>query len=459
MINPSILRDYDIRGVVGDTLKISDASVIGRGFGSLIIRMGLSTVAVGWDGRITSPKLKDALIDGLVSAGVRVVCIGLGPSPMLYYAAYTLPTDAGVMVTGSHNPSEYNGFKFIIQNNSFFGEQIQELGAFIKSGKYENGCGKVKNIEILNNYISRLLKDYTGGDDLRVAWDPGNGATGEAVKLLTAQLPGQHILINSEIDGSFPSHHPDPTVPENLKEIQELVIKNSCDIGLSFDGDGDRIGVIDSTGRILWGDQLLTILAGEVLEDVPGAPILCDVKASRLFFEEIRNLGGVPVMWKVGHSHIKSKMKEINAPLAGEMSAHIFFKHRYYGFDDALYAAIRLLSLISMSGESVADKIDRFPKYVNTPELRFFCEDDRKFSVVEEIKSRLSKTKGVEFFDLDGVRVEKKIGWWLIRASNTQPALVARCEANNENDLTKIKNELRTQLLESGVKIPDLSLS
>ena len=268
---------------------------------------------------------------------------------------------------------------------------------------------------------------------------------------MVAKLPGEHFVINSEIDGTFPAHHPDPTVEANLDQLKELVAREKCDLGIGFDGDGDRIGIIDQHGRVMWGDQLLALLAREVLADEPGANILCDVKASRVFFDEVRRLGGKPVMWKAGHSHIKSKMVELNSPLAGEMSAHIFFKHRYYGYDDALYSAIRLLSVLASADETLADILDAMPSMHNTPEIRFDCPDDRKFIAVDEIASRARAMKDVTIFDMDGVRAETADGWWLLRASNTQPMLVVRCESDTEAGLERLLDEVRSQLRESDI--------
>ncbi|MBL95548.1 MAG: Phosphomannomutase/phosphoglucomutase [Alphaproteobacteria bacterium MarineAlpha3_Bin5] len=455
-LDPVIFREYDIRGIIQDTLSTGVANAIGKAFGSIVSDMNLRTVAVGWDGRLSSPEISTALVNGLVSTGVTVYTVGLGPSPMLYFSAHTMPVDSAVMVTGSHNPPDYNGFKFVLQNEPFFGEDIQRLRSVAAAGDFAQGQGKITESNQLENYVARVLEDYKSTRGLRVAWDPGNGSTGDAVQLLTKKLPGKHFIINGQINGNFPSHHPDPTVPKNLEQLIKLVLEKKCDVGFSFDGDGDRIGVVDSRGRIIWGDQLLIILASEILKEQPGSPILCDVKASRAFFNSIREMGGEAVMWKTGHSHIKAKMKEINAPLAGEMSAHIFFKHRYYGYDDALYTAVRVLSLLINQEESLAQKIDHLPKWNSTPEIRFYCSEAQKFEVVRRIADQVKKVKNINFCDIDGIRVEMENGWWLVRASNTQPALVARCEAINENELKKLKGELENYLLQNGIKPPKM---
>ncbi len=456
--DPSILREYDIRGIVPDTLAPEDVNIIGRAFGSIMLERGFKTACVGYDGRLSSPQLEAALVEGLASTGVDVIRIGRGPTPMLYYAQATLPTDAGVMITGSHNPPDYNGIKLVLDGKPFFTADIRLLGERAGRGDFADGKGSVTEKTVLENYVARLLRDYEPGAGAppKVAWDAGNGAAGEAMTMLCEGLPGSHFLLNEDIDGSFPAHHPDPTVESNLQQLKDTVAAQGCDLGIAFDGDGDRIGVVDGQGRVLWGDQLMVILAAEVLADQPGATIIADVKSSRVFFDEITRLGGKPMMWKTGHSHIKNKMAEVDSPLAGEMSAHIFFKHRYYGYDDALYVAVRLLSAVNRSGDSLEAIYDRLPVMVNTPELRFECAEDRKFKVIEEVQARLLSAKGVRVHDIDGVRVENDDGWWLLRASNTQAVLVARCESDTAQGLERLKDQLREALRESGIEPPDL---
>lgn len=454
--NPSILREYDIRGTVGETLGAADLFAIGRAFGTLLVRAGGKSAATGYDGRLSSPELEAALAEGLQAAGVDVKRVGLGPTPMLYFATYHLGTDAGLMVTGSHNPPEFNGVKMVMQGRSFFGADIQRLGALAAQGDVATGSGAEARVDIMDAYVARLLQDFDGAKPLTVAWDAGNGAAGEALVKMVAGLPGRHILLNETIDGTFPAHHPDPTVEKNLAQLKDAVAANGCDLGIAFDGDGDRIGVVDGQGRVLWGDQLLAILARDVLAAHPGATIIADVKTSTVFFDEIERLGGKPMMWKTGHSHIKSKMAEIGAPLAGEMSAHIFFKDRYYGYDDALYAAIRLLNVLNGTDASLGDLLDAMPKTISTPEIRFDCADDRKFQVVEEVRARLATETGIDVHGMDGVRVQSADGWWLLRASNTQPVLVARCEAADAAALARLKSVLAGQLAQSNVAVPDL---
>jgi phosphomannomutase len=454
--DPTILREYDIRGIVGKTLSAADARAIGRAYAVMLREAGGRRVAVGYDGRLTSPELETALVEGLTEEGAEVVRIGRGPTPMLYYAAATTGVDGGVMVTGSHNPPDYNGFKFVFQGKSFYGEAIQRLGDTARRlGPRGSKPGAVQEHTIREEYVARLARDYRGDRGLTVAWDAGNGATGEVVQELAVRLPGRHILLNETIDGTFPAHHPDPTIPENLIQLQETVLREGCDLGIAFDGDGDRIGIVDSHGRILWGDQLMVVLARDVLSRHPGAPILADVKASQVLFDEIARMGGRPVMAATGHSLIKAKLAELGAPLAGEMSGHIFIADGYYGFDDAIYVAVRLLGILSRAPLSLAEMRDQLPAVVNTPELRFDCPEERKFDVVREVRERLRQA-GAEMTDIDGVRVRRPDGWWLLRASNTQAVLVARAESTCEEGLGRLKAELAAELAASGVELPNV---
>jgi phosphomannomutase len=453
----STLREYDIRGIVGETLHETDAFAIGRTFGSMVARKGGSRVTVGRDGRLSSPAMARAVIAGLVASGMAVTDIGCGPTPMLYYAATVGEADGAVMVTGSHNPSNYNGFKMMLGRKPFFGAQIQELGRLAAAGDVEpEGEGSVEEKDVSDAYLARLLEDWEGGDRmLNVVWDTGNGAAGEIVARLVQALPGRHMVLNAEIDGRFPAHHPDPTVPKNLEQLVAAVKKQGADIGIAFDGDADRIGIVDDTGEILFGDQFLVLLARDVLAAHPGAMIIADVKASQVLFDQIAAAGGTPLMWKTGHSLIKSKMAETGAPLAGEMSGHIFFADKWYGFDDAIYAAIRVLNAVNRSGESVSAFRKSLPQVINTPELRFDCAEDRKFEVVAEVAERL-RADGANVSETDGVRVTTEDGWWLLRASNTQAVLVARAEAGSAEGLARLKQILASQLAASGLA-PDFS--
>ncbi len=452
--DPTVLREYDVRGIVGTTLAAADAHALGAAFGTCIVEAGGSMVAVGYDGRFSSPELEAALVEGLKNCGLKVRRVGVGPTPMLSFATKHLPTDAGVMVTGSHNPPDYNGFKMTLLGKPFFGPDIQRLAAIASTGAYADGTGEVTVHDIQDAYVERLASEYQPAKPLTVAWDPGNGSGGEILRRLCQHLPGRHLVINGEIDGAFPNHHPDPTVAKNLVQLQDHVAANDCDLGIALDGDADRIGVIDGKGRILWADQLMVLLAEDVLMDNPGATIISDVKSSQVLFDEIARLGGKPLMWNTGHSVIKAKMVEENSPLAGEMSGHIFFSDRYYGFDDALYAGVRLLSFLDRRGASLASLYDAIPSAVNTPELRFPCSETRKFEVVKELQARLAEA-GADVIDIDGVRVKTTDGWWLLRASNTQDVLVARCEAADEPGLARLKAEVIGQLKASGIEAPD----
>ncbi len=454
--DPTILREYDIRGVVGKTLSAIDARALGRGFGTLLRRGGGTRVCVGYDGRLSSPELEAALVEGLSACGLNVLRVGRGPTPMLYYAAVTLEADGAIMVTGSHNPPDHNGFKIMRGKASFFGADIQMLGELVAAGDFEEGAGVAEQHPVFDDYMAGLVADFApGARDLSVAWDAGNGAAGEAMVALTERLPGRHLLLNEEIDGTFPAHHPDPTVPENLVQLQACVRENGCDLGIAFDGDGDRIGAIDGQGRVLWGDQLMLLFARGVLKTHPGATIIADVKASQVLFDEIARAGGKPLMWMTGHSLIKAKMAELGAPFAGEMSAHLFFADRYHGFDDALYAAVRLIEILSREDWSLAEYRDALPQVVNTPEIRFPCANDRMAAVVAEVRARLAAA-GAEMTEIDGVRVRDEDGWWLLRASNTQDVLVARCEAADEAGLARLKKALANQLKASGLEVDEL---
>ncbi|HUB13688.1 MAG TPA: phosphomannomutase/phosphoglucomutase [Acetobacteraceae bacterium] len=456
--DPTTLREYDIRGIVGRTLTEDDAYAIGRVFGSIVSRAGGSTVVVGYDGRLSSPDLAVRLMQGIRRSDVEAVCIGRGPTPMLYYANTKLGADGAVMVTGSHNPPDYNGFKMMLKGKPFFGDDIKRLGQMARDGDVvEENARTERAVDIADDYVARLLADWDGGDRaLKVVWDNGNGAAGEVLARLVAALPGEHVVLNGAIDGTFPAHHPDPTVPANLQQLIGEVKARGADIGIAFDGDADRIGLIDDTGEILFGDQLMVLLARDVLRVHPGAMIIADVKASQVLFDEIARAGGNPLMWRTGHSLIKAKMAETKSPLAGEMSGHIFFADHWYGFDDALYAAVRTLGIVARMGTKLSDVRHALPQVVNTPEVRFDCDDTRKFNVIEEVAARL-RAAGAQVSETDGVRVLTDDGWWLLRASNTQAVLVARAEAKTLPGLERLKAALVAQLEQSGLTAPDFS--
>lgn len=465
----SILRAYDIRGIYNQTLFDKDAFFVGKSFAAFLHSEGKKKISVACDGRASSPALKAELIRGLVESGLEVTDVGLGPTPMLYFSVYHLEQDAGIMVTGSHNPKDHNGFKIMLKDRPFFGDDIVTLGKIAAAGEFVNETGSTKKVEVEEDYADRLLDDcilaasqsrlldeieeFKPKKELRIAWDNGNGAAGNVMIRLTERIASEHILLYSEIDGTFPNHHPDPTVPKNLEDLRKVVIEQQCDLGIAFDGDGDRIGVVDNKGEILWGDQLMVFFAREILQNKRGATIIADVKASDILFKEIAKAGGKPLMWKTGHSLVKAKMKETKAPLAGEMSGHIFFADKYYGFDDALYAAIRIINIVAKSKESLSLMRKSMPRTFSTPEIRIECSEERKFQIVEELKNNL-KNSGVNFDEVDGIRASEKGGWWLIRASNTQPVLVARAESSSQKELHELKLSLKKHLEFCKVAIP-----
>ena len=468
--HPSILRAYDIRGIIDKTLSDEDAYYIGKSFAKFLSGEQKNTVVVGYDGRLSSPDMREALIKGLIDSGMNVLEIGLCPTPMLYFGVYHLQADAGIMITGSHNPANHNGFKFLLKDRPFYGEDILKLGKISEIGDFVEEAGDVSHINIMENYVNHLANDCNiergsglldemdrfledAKDYLKISWDMGNGAAGEVVRKLTDELKAKHFLLFEEIDGTFPNHHPDPTVESNLSDLKKSVADNGCDIGIAFDGDGDRIGVVDDKGEVLWGDQLMCLFAKDVLEAHPGATIIADVKASQVLFDQIKKFGGVPLMWKTGHSLIKAKMKETKSPLAGEMSGHIFFADRYFGFDDGIYAAIRIINIILKEGKPLSEIRKSLPKTFSTPEIRIECAEERKFVVVEEIKKQLH-AKNIQFNDVDGIRMQNENGWWLLRASNTGAVLVARCEALSQENLNKLKKDLSNQLIFNNISLP-----
>ncbi len=452
--NESILREYDIRGVVNETLNQNDAYVLGQLLGLKILEKGGKNACVGFDGRNSSPLLCNRLTDGFISVGIDVINIGCVPTPLLYFSSFILKADAGVIVTGSHNPSRYNGFKILLNNRPFFGKDIQNLGVDSKQYSYASKSGKIIFKSINDRYIQRILKDLENSSrELKIIWDPANGSGGKIISDLVKLLPGEHYVINGNIDGSFPNHHPDPTNNDNLKQIINEIKDKKADFGFAFDGDADRLVVIDSNGNALLGDQLLLILSESVLNDHPGGTVVADVKSSQILFDKIESLGGISVMYKTGHSNIKKKMHETGAVLGGEMSGHIFFADKYYGYDDAIYAAIRILSIFSSNSINLGEALSKFPKVFNTPEIRFYCDDKNKFRVISDIGARLLNS-GYQIITIDGLRVTTPTGWWLLRASNTEPALVARCEAETLEGLNELIAFLSYELSLNNIKLP-----
>lgn len=456
--DPEILREYDIRGQIGKNLSTDDAFALGRAFGSFVIQRGGSSVAIGYDGRVSSPDLAKALTQGLMDVGINVKTIGRGPTPMLYFSVKNGGYDGGIMVTGSHNPPDYNGFKMMLQSEPVFGAMIQEIGKIAAEGAYQsrNEDGSQEALDIQDRYVARLIKDLDHARPLKIAWDNGNGAAGDILQKLVAQLPGEHILLYEDIDGTFPNHHPDPTVDKNLIDLQRVVDEQKCDLGIAFDGDGDRIGVVDENGTVLRCDILMTIYARAVLETHPGASIIGDVKCSSVMFDTINNLGGKGVMWKTGHSLIKDKMRELNSPLAGELSGHIFFADRYYGYDDALYCAVRLINALPPEIEGGLSSLTKdLPELYSTAEVRFDVDEAVKFDIVPHMHANL-KTQNlpdVVLDDIDGVRVNTPDGWWICRPSNTQSVLVARAEGTSPEGLERLKSMASQAVANAGYSL------
>jgi phosphomannomutase len=461
-LDKNILRAYDIRGIYGQNITEEVAELIGRGFATIARQKNNGAtpkIVTARDGRLSSPSLSSSLIAGLQSAGAEVIDIGLGPSPLCYFAHQHLKADAAIMLTGSHNPGDYNGFKMICGAKPFYGDAIAGLGELIEKNDFyvESNKIPVQKINLIDEYVSILLSGFKseGAKPLKIVWDSGNGAAGEVVEHLCKKLNGEHIIINQEIDGRFPNHHPDPTIAENLAQLIDAVKANNADFGVAFDGDADRIGAVDAYGNILWGDQMLTIFAREILSRKAGATIIADVKASQTLFDDVAKHGGIPLMWKTGHSHIKAKMKETGAEIAGEMSGHIFFADGYLGYDDGIYAAVRLFDILAHGNDSLSEILSNLPKTFNTPEIKVDCSEERKFAVIEEIRNRLYKRlesgDKIEINEVDGVRVKVGNGWWLARASNTQPAIIVRCETTIEPELEDLMNEVKSELKQSGL--------
>lgn len=457
--NSTILREYDIRGQIGKNLSEEDAYALGRAFGTFMAEAypdkDQHTVCVGYDGRLSSPALSGRLIDGLKDSGTNVISVGLGPTPMLYFSVKHLKADAGIMVTGSHNPSDYNGFKMTLYAAPIFGDTIQRIGQISAEGDLREGSGSVQEQDIKQEYVDRLIQDLELTREMTVCWDAGNGAAGEILQMMVQKIPGTHHMIYEDIDGNFPNHHPDPTVDENLVDLQKLVDETNADLGIAFDGDGDRIGVVDENGTVLRCDMLMTLYAKDVLKTHPGAAIIGDVKCSGVMFDEINKMGGKAVMWKTGHSLVKDKMRELDSPLAGELSGHIFFADKYYGFDDALYCAVRLLNALSEADGGLSGLTAHLPKTFNTPELRIDVDETEKFQLVPKVLENLKQqaNDNLSLDDIDGVRVSTPDGWWLLRPSNTQDVLVARVEANSQEALDNLKNMLNSEVQKLGYAI------
>ncbi|MFH0882671.1 MAG: phosphomannomutase/phosphoglucomutase [bacterium] len=445
-MNSQIFRQYDIRGVVKDDLTPDVVETLGRAFGSWIRDEGGSRMVLGRDGRTTGPGLRDAFSKGVRAAGVSVIDVGMVPTPVLYFALYHLNPDAAVQITGSHNPPEFNGFKMMLGKNTVFGEMIQDLYQRILKGKFRSGEGGYDTADVLPAYLETITKDIKLKRPVNVALDSGNGVGGLAGPKLFHMLGCEPLELFSEVDGNFPNHHPDPTVPKNLEDIKRAVLTEKLECGIAFDGDADRIGVIDDKGNILWGDRLLALYSRYVLKAFPGATVIGEVKCSKALYEDIAKHGGKPIMWKTGHSFLKAKLREENAKLAGEMSGHMFFNDRYFGYDDAIYAAARLAEIIASEDKPLSELLADLPVYPSTPELRVDCPDELKFKIVEEVAKHFKDRYDV--VDIDGVRVNFEHGWGLLRASNTQPVLVMRFEADTEERMQEYRSEMEGVLHE-----------
>ncbi|QCE32180.1 phosphomannomutase/phosphoglucomutase [Acetobacteraceae bacterium] len=455
--NPNILRAYDIRGVIGEELNPVDAYAVGCAFAEKVHLSGGKKIVVGYDGRLSSTELEKNLVSGIVDAGLDVLRIGLGPTPMVYFAAAESDVDASIMITGSHNPGTYNGFKFTLNGKPFYGDSIQDLAKLVKDGidLTAKKSGNIENKSFNALYVKRIAKDYQGKKPLKVVWDSGNSVAGPVLQALTEILPGEHTILFPEVDGHFPNHHPDPTVEKNLAFLKEAVISSGADIGVAFDGDADRVGVIDNLGNVMWGDQILAFLAADILKTSPGATIIGEVKCSQNTYDAIAAAGGTPLMWKCGHSFIKAKMAEVNALLAGEMSGHLFFADKWYGFDDGIYSAVRIIDLLSRHEKPLSELRSEMPETFSTPEIRLHISDERKFTVIKELSQILEK-EGQKFCDIDGIRASFPEGWWLLRCSNTEPAIIARVESFSLEGKEKLKKDMENQLKK--VHFPEESL-
>jgi len=446
-LKPEIFRQYDIRGKIGEDLTLDSVGLLGQGIGTYFRQRGVKEVTLGRDCRLSSPSLAEALSRGLELTGCQVIDLGTVPTPLLYFAVYHHNLESGVMITGSHNPPEYNGFKMMIGQDTLYGQQIQEIYQIIKSGQLTTGQAPARReMKIVEEYIDYVRKNISLARPLKIVVDAGNGTAGVIAVPLFKQLGCEVIPLYCEMDGHFPHHHPDPTIPEALQDLISRVKETKAELGLAYDGDGDRIGVIDNQGNIIWGDKLMMIFCRAILPHHPGAAVISEVKASKLLYKEIERLGGRPIMWKTGHSLIKKKIKEEKALLAGEMSGHIFFADRWFGFDDAIYSSARLLEILSQGNQPLSQLLGDLPPTYTTPEIRIYASDQVKFKIVDQVKRILAQKYPI--IDIDGVRAEFPHGWALVRASNTQEVLVLRFEADTEAHQQAIQEEVEQVLRE-----------
>ncbi len=466
-MNQNIFREYDIRGIVGRDLTETTVETLARSIGTFFAQNGAKRIAIGYDARKSSPVFCDLLTQGFNLSGIDVVLIGMVPTPVLYHTVFTKPVDGGVMITGSHNPPDHNGFKICLGTSTLFGSQIQEIKQIALSGDFATGTGSVETIQVLDDYIADIVSkiDLTKAETrpvgsvpvttrkIKAVIDGGNGMGGVTAVPVYEKLGIEMVKLFTEPDSDFPNHHPDPTVIENLQDTIKAVLDNSADIGIAFDGDGDRIGIVDENGRIIWGDELMVLLSRSVLAEKPGSTIIAEVKCSQNLFDDIAKHGGVPIMWKAGHSIIKSKMKETGAALAGEMSGHIFFADRFYGFDDATYAGGRVLEILSRTDKKLSELLADLPKTFSTPELRVDCSDETKFTVVKKIAEHFAKTN--EVITVDGARILFEHGWGLVRPSNTQAILVLRFEADSDQHLAQIREIVESHVDQTIKALPN----
>lgn len=448
MINPVIFRQYDIRGIWGKDLTPEAVELLGRGFASYLlksIKRNSAKISIGWDSRLHSPAIRDLLIKGLTESGIDVIDLGMCPTPLQYYSLHKLPVDGGVMITGSHNPPEFNGFKLSVGKGTIFGDAIQDIKKIIDANEFKSGNGTVEEYPVIDDYANFVKDKFESLSGIKVVIDAGNGTGGLVAPKIMKALGAEVVELYCEPDGRFPNHHPDPTLEESLSDLIKRVKLEKAHAGIGYDGDADRIGVVDETGNIIWGDKLMIIFAREILKDNPGAKIIGEVKCSQTLYDDIAAHGGTPIMWKTGHSLIKEKMKKEGALLAGEMSGHLFFKHRYLGYDDAIYAGIRLLEIIKKAGEPYSTKnlLNDVPDVIATPEIRFDCPDEIKFGIVEKAQNAFNEHESIT---IDGIRIKFDDGWALIRASNTQPVLVLRFEATDKTRLDEIKGFVEGRL-------------
>jgi phosphomannomutase/phosphoglucomutase len=446
MLSPLIFREYDIRGIADEQLSSPDVEMLGQAFGTYLQREAGKNICLGRDTRLSGDRLHQALLAGLLKSGCQITDIGIVPTPLLYYSVYQQKADGGIMITGSHNPAEFNGFKAMTAKTSLHGEEIQKLYRLMAAGDFAAGEGSLKSSDVVTPYIAEIASQFHWDRRVKVVFDGGNGVAGPVMHRLAEKLNIDAVELFFDMDGRFPNHHPDPTVEKNLLDLKAAVAEHGAELGIAFDGDSDRIGAVDEKGNVVWGDILMLIFGREILTRKPGSTFIGEVKCSQILYDELTRLGGNPIMYRTGHSLIKAKMKEEHAELAGEMSGHMFFGDRYYGFDDALYAACRLLEIVANSGRPLSAQTANLPTMVVTPEIRVDCPDEVKFDVVHRMVERYRKTHKV--VEVDGVRVLFDHGWGLVRASNTQPVLVMRFEATTPELLAQYQSEVDAALAE-----------